>query len=675
MSEPSAQDRVRHIEAAIEAGRLAEARSALGQAVAALGNTPELDQLDQRLREIEAIALPEELANLLSHAQSEVQRASYDTALEALRRAAALRPGDPTIEARLEQTERAAERHAAALGRSQAAQEAAETIGFLLDQGDLEGARVRLREAGVTHGRHAVFDNLGQRLVELESQAKRRHREELLARCRQLFEAGNWRGVLQEAERLLRLDPESADARELWTRARAEVEKLESRRQRDQALETAQGDVERLIAAGELVSANHRLQTAIQELGREDVFVELGKQLDRARSDLKFRQRVEWAERRANEAERLLQEAQRLTLQGSLAEAAQSLERAQSLDPSHPEIPDRLAAAYGALDRQDTERQRAEAVTGRIQTMSQMLDALRLTEAEALLQRTRDELGPDDRLFPLAQRLARLRRGERASAELARIGSPETGPQRTAELLRSQQESWAAYSWKQALRFPLRDHGTAVLLVVAIALASLDALTYLPRWPGAISGGLRLGLLALLLVLGAVVTRSGVRGDNHLPAWGRFLGGDPWRDGGWRMAVALLVAVVPLAAWVATARWHGLLSQVVGWWVLAALAWGACAVVVLALGIGSTFGGSRFLRFAGHAKVLARSPRRLMLVIGCCFGGLVAWGLLRALLLPLHPWSVIPALALAEAYCLLALPHIVAVAMRREGADLAPIYT
>ena len=676
MTEPSPGEIIRSIEAAIEGGRLAEARQFLAQARTRLGALSELLEIEQRLAEIEAIALPEEVDGLRRRAQEAIQRADYTTALDALRRALSLRPGETDLRTQLEQVEKAAQRHAQSLERSQAVLRSAEEVGLYLDMGELEKARQLLREAGVTHGRHAAFDNLGQRLVELETQARQSQRNELLDRSQKLFENGNWRGVLQETERLLRLDPENTAARDLWQRARKEAESQETERQRRQALETAQHDIGRLIEAGELISAEQRLRSALSELGREEGFDELQRKLDRARSDLKFRQRVEWAERRANEAEGLLHEAHRLSLQGELAEAVQCLERAQGLDPSHPEIPDRLATAYAARDRQDEERQRAGHLVERIQTIRHLLESLRLTEAEALLQRTAEELGQDDRLVPLRQRLHRLQQGERGTAQLARIGTGEIDSRLTAELLRRQQESWAAYTWRQAFQFPLRDRALLATLALALVLTALDGLALVAPF-GFVFGVMRLLLLIALLTLAPVLVRTGVQGKNHFPHPDHLLGATGWSRGGPRMAAVLLVLFLPLVLWLATQRWHHLLTGFwgsLGWCVAALLLWLACALGVFALATGATYGEAAYFHFGRHLKALATVPEPLMAVIHGCFGAIALWVLGRALLLPWQPWLAIPLLAVGEAYALVVLPHLLAVAMRREGILLAPVY-
>lgn len=676
MTEPSPGDIIRSIEAAIEEGRLAEARQSLAQARDALGEPPELMEVAKRLSEIESIAVPEEVDTLVRSAQEAIQRAEYGTAVESLRRAVSMRPDDTGLRSQLEQIELAAQRHAQALQRSQAVMQAAEEVGLYLDMGELERARQLLREAGVAHGRHAAFENLGQRLVELETQARQNQRSELIDRSQRLFEGGNWRGVLQETERLLRLDPENDAARELWKKARKQVEDQETERQRREALEGARDDVERLIGAGELVSAEHRLRAAIVELGREEGFDALEKQIDRARSDLTFRQRVEWAERRANEAERLLREAHRLSLKGELDGAVECLERAQGLDPSHPEIPDRLATAYAARDRQNEDRQRASTLAGRLQNIRQLLESLRLTEAEALLQRTEEELGADDRLVPLRQRLFRLQTAERGTAEMARIGSGQIDPRLTAELLRRQQESWAAYTWSQAFQFPLRDNALLATLILAMAFTALDGLALVAPF-GIVFGVTRLLIPIACLTLAPALVRSGVQGKNHLPRLTNLLGRNGWPRGGPRMVAVLLAAFFPLVLWLQTDRWHHLLAGswgAVGWPLAALLLWLACALILFAMASGATYGEAIYFRFRRHFEALGTFPQPLMIAIHSCFGALVLWVLARALLLPWQPWITIPLLALVEAYALVALPHLLAVAMRREGILLASVY-
>ncbi len=351
---------IARVEGAIAGGRSAEARNALAEAGRRFGPTPILDELRRRIDEVEGIAVGPQFQALVRQAQKEIHKADYRSALGALKRALGLKPDDRETQVLLAETEAAERRHRQAVEREQAVLEKAREIGGLLERGELAASRAELETAGIEHGKHAALTTLWQRLDELEGQARRRRVEELAGRAESLLEAGNLQGAREEAARVLRLDPGHRGARRIAETARTNLEREAGRRHHQQAVEAARHDVERLIAASELPQASRRVRQAIDELGREEVFSELEGQLGKARDDLQFRQRIEWAERRANEAAGLIEEAALLSLKGAYGEAIERLEAARHLDPSHPEIDGRLETAALARERQLAERRRAK---------------------------------------------------------------------------------------------------------------------------------------------------------------------------------------------------------------------------------------------------------------------------------------------------------------------------
>lgn len=664
------QNPIADIEAAIERGQLAEARQLL-QHARGLPEPPQgLDELRQRLAEVEHIALPRQIAGLTHQARDAIGRADYREALTALQSAVELDPNNPALRQELERTREAAERHAQNLRRNQAVQGAADAITQLLDRNELEQARVRLRDAGIELGRHNAFDRLYQRLEELEQKTQRQRSVELSGRVRELFEAGNWRGVLQEAERLLRLEPSHTEALDLYRQARHQLDTEEGKRQRRMAFEEAQRDIERLIEGGELASASRRLESAIHEVGHEDAFVELGRRLERAQSDLKFRQRVEWAERRANEAEHLMHEAQRFTLQGAHDDAVQVLEQARTLDPSHPEIPDRLATAYAARDRQREERQRHEALDRDLQAIRGHLDALNLRAAKGLLEKARQDFDAPDRLAPLETRLERLLAAEQATSRLAQVGSGTLDPRATASLLLDQQELWQAYSWKQAFLFPLRNRGALAFGVLVLVLLGLDALGALAPWLHLLRP---IALLATLAFIPSIA-RATVSGENNFPGRSTLLATQHLAGMGSRAAAMALVVLLPATLWLVAAPWNPALDGPGGWLSTVVLLWPACALWVVAIGASVTFGETQLPRIDRHARALVATPEPLLWIANGAFALLLLWIVVRLTVVPTSPWLGAPLSALLEAYGILASGHLVGVAMRREGVHLATIY-
>ncbi len=667
---------ISRIDARLEAGQLDQAKQLLAAAQAALGELPQLHSLQERIVEVETLASPKPVDTLVRQAQEEVNRANYEQALHLLSQASLLRPGDATLLELKEKTEKAALRHHEAQARQRAILSTAEEIGNLLSDRQLSTARHRLQEAGIEFGRHNALLALHQRLASLEEEAAEHRIRTLEGRLTALAEAGNWRGTRQEAEKLLRLAPDHARGQALLDEARQQVERQESQRHYRSALEAAKQDIERLLTAKEVQRAAQRLQEAIATLGRDPAFDELQARIHRARSDHQFRQRVEWAERRANEAEGLIQEANRLSLQGSFGEAVQRLEAAQELDPSHPDIPDKLATAYAARDRQLKERRRFEALSANLQDIQGHLDALRLDQAGLLIARTRQEFDAEEQLLPLIQRYEKLRAAEQVSARLSQLAPEDVTPRATMTLLRDRQDVWIAYSWKQALLFPFRGQGPALLTLLVLGLIALEGLSTL-TWVGPIFAALRLAVPMLLLALAPALSRATVGGQNHLPDLLELMRDKRWLGDAFRLYALGLLLLTPALLWILSRAWHGQLSDTAGpfgWWVVCILLWPACALGITALGAAATFGDDQLFRLGSHSKALLSMPSSgLLLSHGLFIVGLAIL-LLRAVVVPPLPWLGIPLQAMLETYALLTLPHLVGSLMRRRGVDLAKLY-
>ncbi len=612
---------------------------------------------------------------LLGQAQEAIGKASYTTALELLRRAAVLAPDNTEVRQLLAQTEQASRRHQAAVTRHQTVLRKARQIYDLLERDDLEAAREQLREAGVEHGKHEALTALEERLASQQQVAIGRRAAAHALSARKYYEAGDLRAALEDARRSLRL-VDAKEVRELRDRIRTELGRQAEDRHYREAIEEARDDVERLIAARELPRADHRLQQAIDQLGHDESFEELRRRIDKAKYDQRFRQRVEWAERRAREAERLSAEADRLSLQGAHGRAVEQLENALDLDSSHPDLEAKLEAARAALDRQLAEQRHIEAVDARVAEITAHLDALRLDDADTAIRAAIEELGEPHRFVTLGTRLERLREAERGSPQAAPVDSAADGGESDTSALRRQRILAAAYSWKQALLYPLRGLGLQTGGILLGTLLVLDFLALIPPL------GTTLRVLSALVLFAALglfppIVRATLAGRNLLPAWAELANARRWALDLLRMAGLVALACLPLLLWLATRGWHGALgaeSLPFGWLLAALLGWLAAAFLVTASGATEAFGGRQMLRLERHGRSLAATDGDGLLIAGGVFAGVLLLVLLRATAVPSAPWLFGPFVRAIEVYALLAVPHLVGVVVRRHRVELARIY-
>ncbi|MEM9556153.1 MAG: hypothetical protein AAGC60_17985 [Acidobacteriota bacterium] len=668
------------VEQALGDGDLEAARVTLEAAQVRYGDDPRLHEMRHRLDELERVVRRPEVEARVGVARDRLQTADYPGALEALQAARALAPDDAEVRALLERTEKAAVRHAEALERQQAVVDAVDEVRLRLHAGDATGARDRLREAAALHGRHDAFERLqeevGQALAAERLARARKHRQE----ARQRFEAEDWRGAVDQARRALVLEPGEATAESLRQRAQAELDRLEGARVHEQAVAEAVADVERLITAHELPRARRRLREAIDQLGEVPALQELAGRIDDETKDHRFRQRVEWAERRANEAESLIAEAGRRSLGGDFAGAVERLERARELDPSHPEIDERLATAREALARHRADDARVAERKAATLRISGLLDALELDLADGMLRQALRKFGQDERLTALGVRLAELRRAEAETPKTLRPADVAgLSPSVRATILERQRALAAAYPWRQAFAYPLRGRALGLLATVAAFLLVADlvgllAATFAPPWLATAWTTLGWSAVAALaaLVLAPAIARDTVAGGTALPP-------KPWARGVGELVLGACVVTLvlgPLLVVLAARPWTGLPSADgwLGWIGLAALLWLGAIVGVVLLAAGASFGPSVLARLGGHLGALRRDLGSVLVVADAVF---VLLGLLfvaRFAVVPVIWWLGALPSAVGAAYLVLVAPHLAGVLLRRARLQWAELY-
>ncbi|MEM7349570.1 MAG: hypothetical protein AAF657_02115 [Acidobacteriota bacterium] len=610
---------------------------------------------------------------LVGRAKDAISKASYQAALELLQQAVRLAPEDREAQQLLRQTEEASRRHQAAIARYQEGVAEARRIGETLRQGDLVTARRQLVAAQQTHGQHDALAALGPRLAELEAAARGQRAAELVEQAKQRLAADDWQSARSLAEQSSRLAPSDA-ADEVRQRAQTALDRQAEHRHYHDAVDEARDDVERLIEARELARAGQRLRQATDQLGRHEGFDALAAQIDKAKADHRFRQKIEWAERRANEAARLLAEADRLSGRRAYQEAIERLEEAHKLDPSHPDIEDRLAVARQARQQQIVEQERTAALERQLAEVKSHLDALRLDAAAEAIRLGRETFGEPQRFAPLATRLERLRDVERSGGEPMKAGV--TSPENETEMLRRQRALAEAYSWQQALLYPFRGPGVTLFWGLLALLLVLDLLAALPAvgW---------LFVAVSLLVIGAAlgrmpaVVRSTLAGANLLPPWRELA---DWRSWGRDLPGYLGflgIASFPLLALLGSRGWYGGLDEAsgpIGFVAVALLAWLFLALVVVGSGAMEAFGRIQALRLARHLRGFAVGQIETLLTVNGFFVLGVSIVVLYALLVPAIPWLGLPLVRALQIYGLLVAPHLIGVLVRRHRLELSKVY-
>lgn len=672
MPESNHDDLVTRIEAMIEQGALDEARRLIEGAMSLHGARPELDELRRRLGVVESTLSERGLVEAaIRRAREEMNRADYPSALDVLEKAIHAAPEDASLREMLNQTTRAALRHEAAVERNRAVVVAVERIGGLLARGRLEEAMAEMREANLTFGKHKALLALQERLDVLWREAELEKTVAFVDQARAFLDGEKWSAAQEQAERVLRADPQNEEALTVKRRAQVALEREAARKHADLDVEAARQDVERLILAGEVAGANRSLQEAIDRLGRHEAFEALGRQLDQAKAELQAKKRFEWNQRRLKEAEDLVRQAGRSSLQGQYEEAIRRLHQARELHPDHPEIEGMLQAAQAAEERNRLERRRSEALQAAKLEIRQLLDALRLSDAAVRLQVARGRFEDDTDFQDLAIRLQRLREAE--SAGQAPAAPKGVDPRTEAEALERQRALASAYSWKQALLFTFRGEGVKIFwgaLILILGLETLAAWVETPIVLGVLRWLVSVAVLGWLLP----IVRETFLGHGTFPA-SNELTDLKSRAVDIALTLGMLVAAAaPLVVWTLARGWHGLFAGPTGWWCFVVLLWLASAFFVTASGAAGSFGYRNVPRIVRHARGVRVAAPELCLVVNFVFGLTITVMVLRAILVPYIPWMGAPLAAIFEVYGLLTAPHLIGVAIRRHRIELVKVY-
>jgi hypothetical protein len=622
---------------------------------------------------------PAQIEAWIAEAQQLTRAANYDGALDLLGRALQVAPQDESLQRHHQLTDKAAQRHRAAVEREQEVVQDRRRIETLLQQGELVDARQALREAVLEHGRHSSFEELQARLDELFQVQKKAEADELLGDARFAYQNGEWQQAVAAAEAYLSVaqDPQAegaAEAAELRQKAQLHLTQIGREKIQREAFEAAVRDVERLLGGRELQQAAARLAQAIQRLGHHPSFEQLQKRIDAAKSEQQFQLRNDWAERRARELESLIQDSVRASMANDFQRSVEKLEAAKKLEPEHPELESKLEVARGLLEKQKAEQRKAADLNGLLEDLRAHLDALALDKAELLLQRASGRY-PEaaDRFAPLRQRLALLREAESAAILPTPEDLSKLNRHTEAALADRQRALAAAYSFGQALLYPLRGAGPAFLAIIGGLLLAVDAAAvYLP-----LLGPLRSGLPLPFFFFTLPLLTATLEGGNQ-PRWAdlKMTGRDFLV--GFLGVVITSVLTLPLLLFVAIRGNHHLIdagSGPFGFLLLAVLAWISFPPLPPLLGITAAFGPRHLLRIGRHFRFMAADGGLPWKVATLGFGLFLLAFLSRLALGPLVPWLGLPLSAFLTAYALIGLPHWIGVAVRRRRIELARLYS
>lgn len=279
----------------------------------------------------------------------------------------------------------------------------------LVERGDLTAAETEIALARKRHGSAPgaeALDDLQRRVDAVrrtreEEQRRRQRAEALLNRGRELWGAGQLDEARLALQAALDTEPGYADAASLLVSVEATLEKQRQEgRRREQALSAAR-QIEGLLAQGSLSEAGTLLAAARLEHGEHEPLAALATRIAETQRE---REREQQRLREQAILQRK-QEADALTSQGRLEEAQQALRAALEMDPGRSDLRQALQSLADELARRAEAQRRARAVSAAADTVEDLLAARKLVEARRELSRALRELGSQEALTALENRL------------------------------------------------------------------------------------------------------------------------------------------------------------------------------------------------------------------------------------------------------------------------------
>ena len=250
----------------IRAGRLESAKNSIELAVAELGQFDEADALTARVtNELEAReALEARARTAVSTAEELAADNRFTEAEAALVDALELEEECPEVLEMVARARREIQTRIENHRRAVAIREVTESIGRHLEGSDIIEARRELQVAERLYGRVESFVELSQRIERRERELL--HEEIDLLVHKALENDRKFDDIIADLESLLERDPEHPTVQRVLAETRAAQQTIEDE-QRGEQIRLALGEVDALIAAGDVQGALATIEQAVARLG------------------------------------------------------------------------------------------------------------------------------------------------------------------------------------------------------------------------------------------------------------------------------------------------------------------------------------------------------------------------------------------------------------------------
>jgi serine/threonine protein kinase len=387
------------IQALIADDRFDEARQRLDAAIGILGADDGLNQVGRDLDR--AIARREEECEraraLIEQAGADSAAGDHQSAVARLNEAQGLDAGAPGLAEAIASAEAALVAQREAERRQREVTKTAAAIAGHIANNEPDEAANALFLARNLYGDEAEFSELEGSIGELRDRLRREEGERLRGEARVAMEAQEFAAAIPILERSHALDPVT-EAHDLLAAAREGLRLQEEARRRQDAIDAASVEVERLLLAGRLESAHRRIEQSESEIRDLEEAVDW-----RRRVDAELATRTE-AESRVDDA---LRRAVDHGENGRFADAFGALDEAREAGVDYPEFHGRIEDADESLRAMQEEHRRVQSIAEFAQRLNGHLASSDIDEARRELEIARRLFGDAAEIDELESKIER----------------------------------------------------------------------------------------------------------------------------------------------------------------------------------------------------------------------------------------------------------------------------
>ena len=262
--------------------------------------------------------------------------------------------------------------------------------------GDFDRAEHHLQTAIGTDGTSKDMEKLATEIADARERHEEQQRqlEDLMSRADQLIAESSFDDAMSVLEEGLAIEPDNRALQQRFQNAQTGLAKQRAEQRRQQEISDTASTIANHLESGDVNQAERALAVAIKLYGAQDVFGDLGTQLE----ELRTAQTLDVAEELRDTARDFIEKTK-------FSAALEALEDARRIVPNVQETDDLMAAAREGIRLQEEAERRQKSIDRAALKIERLVLAGRLESAVRMVDETVEELGKFDEATDLRQRI------------------------------------------------------------------------------------------------------------------------------------------------------------------------------------------------------------------------------------------------------------------------------